>query len=111
MNSFIQSGGIRVKDKFPVEMFIQYPIKSMVDNTVADRCFMYVPLFLVADYKMRIAAVAIAAAQNIVVKPPQIGNQIHRKFGHVRFVFFAPREFPPARKQIFFGKNFFEWRY
>ena len=90
-----------------IEVGVQLAIESMVQQPVADACFMYVAWLGVGDFEMMISAVHVCFSLQLLVQSKDMVHQICLKLLHVLFAALTPYKLLPRFKQIFDGNDIF----
>ena len=108
MRAFSDSARKRIGDEFPVEIWIEYTVYGVVQETVANTCFVNVSWLRVGDVEFLISAVAVGTISKVAVQHKEIVHEQKREFLYIRSSAFSAQEFPPRFKQIFHAYYFFK---
>ncbi len=86
MDAFVDTTGKRGRDKSFIKDRIQNSKNSVMQNAVANRCFMNVPHFRVANIKSRISLMLILFCRQVAMQLENVLFKLKFKRLHILFV-------------------------
>ncbi len=105
MRSFIEAAGIGVGNEGAVEMGIEDAIDGVVQESVANSCFVDIAGLGVADTEMRVRTMTICACGEICMKRGDVFNEVILERLHVPILLLAAQELLPRVEQVVGGND------
>ena len=91
----------RVRDKCPVEKWIEHSVDSMVEQSIAHVCLMYIPRLRVRYVKGFISRVSVSFGCKVFVKGNDILHEAKLELLHILSMPLTPQKLLPCGKEIF----------
>lgn len=92
--------GEGIADELSVKIQVQHSVNGVMDEAIADACFVDVSRLRVGNIEGLIAAVAVGSIDKVTMKCEDVIHETQAEFLHVELPPLAGQEFPPSFKQI-----------